>query len=499
MSQWTVQPLAFGSPRSEPPEPISDRHDILSASTYPESPTMIAGLALEMDSDQKQRSASLEIEASAVDIAVGMEEQFAMFTTASNCEEAPPSISDDDRLSSAKFVLVTLVVLGHFIEAYSKAGNQLATIIMHLIYSFHVPAFVLISGYYSKDLTPARRRKLLSGLVLPYVILQPLFCVAYAGLFCVSDGSETQDGMMTRNWSLGDGDWNYFYPFAHLWYLISLLSMRIWLPFALEMKYTVAFHMILGCLVGYNDSFDGRFLSIHRTVVLLPYFIAGRLLEESRTLLRPVGIKLKCTAFFFVLVQVAGSVLASQADMPLDIWFRADSYTEVLGEYSSYGGLVQLGCYVWTTMCLASFFTILHRATEEKKTRYISISVGQVDGSRDQRDRAKSSWRDRLVLKLAFWGRQSMYIYILHMAVLMLMAKFGYYDGLLDIIESDEVGITVQVVGTSMLAVLVSVLLTLNLVVPTIFKCLIEPDVGKFIFRTRNTLVESESSASLVM
>ena len=84
------------------------------------------------------------------------------------------------------------------------------------------------------------------------------------------------------------------------------------------------------------------------------------------------------------------------------------------------------------------------------------------------------------------------------MAVLMLMAKFGYYDGLLDIIESDEAGITVQVVGTSMLAVLVSVLLTLNLVVPTIFKCLIEPNVGKFIL-TRNTLVESESSASLVM
>ena len=107
---------------------------------------MIASLALEVDSDQKQkqRSASLEIEASAVDIAVGMEEQFTMFTTTSNREK--PSITGDDRLSFAKFVLITLVVVGHFIEAYSKAGNRVATIIMHLIYSFHVPAFVLISG-----------------------------------------------------------------------------------------------------------------------------------------------------------------------------------------------------------------------------------------------------------------------------------------------------------------------------------------------------------------
>lgn len=457
-------------------------------------------LALEVDQMQKQRSASLEIEASAADIAVGMEEQFSMFTTASNCEEAP---SMDDRLSFAKFVLITLVVLGHFIEAYSKAGNQVATVIMHLIYSFHVPAFVLISGYYSKDLTSARRRKLLSGLVLPYVILQPLFCVAYTGLFYGTDGSETQDGMMTQNWSLMSGrrrrDWNFLYPFAHLWYLISLLCMRIWLPFALEMKYTVWFHMILGCLVGYNDSV-GRFLSIHRTVVLLPYFIAGRLLEESGALLRPVGIKLKFTAFFFVLLQVAGSVLASQVDVPLDIWFRADSYAKVLGGYSSYGGLVQLGCYVWTAMCLTSFFTILHVATE-RKTSYISIAVKEtekVDGSRNQRNREESSWRDSLVLKLAFWGRQSMYVYILHMAVLMLMAKFGYYDSLFEM-ESLETGITAQVVGTAMLAVLVSVLLTLNLVVPTIFKCIIEPDVSRFIFRRRNALVESESSTSLIM
>ena len=427
-----------------------------------------------------------------------MEEQFTMFTTTSNREK--PSITGDDRLSFAKFVLITLVVVGHFIEAYSKAGNRVATIIMHLIYSFHVPAFVLISGYYSKEMNSARRRKLLSGLVLPYVILQPLFCVAYNSLFY--NGDESQDGMMTRNWRLNERDWNYFYPFAHLWYLISLLCMRIWLPYALEIKHTVAFHMVMGCLIGYNDSCDGRFLSIHRTMVLLPYFIAGRLLEESKTLLRPVGIKLKFTAFFFILIQVAGSVLASQIDLPLDIWFRADSYAKVLGEYSRYGGLVQLGCYVWTAMCLISFFSILPVATEQK-TSYISVDaketeIEQVDDCQIERNQEKSSWTDCLVLKLAFWGRQSMYVYILHMMVLMLMARFGYYDGLLEM-KSDEMSITLQVVGTSVLAVLVSVLLTLNLVVPTIFKCIIEPDVSRFIFRRRNALVESESSTSLVM
>mgnify|MGYP002812039923 CR=1 FL=1 len=45
-------------------------------------------------------------------------------------------------------------------------------VFMHGVYSFHVPAFVLISGYVSGDMNPKRRRALISGIIAPYILLQ---------------------------------------------------------------------------------------------------------------------------------------------------------------------------------------------------------------------------------------------------------------------------------------------------------------------------------------
>jgi hypothetical protein len=53
---------------------------------------------------------------------------------------------------------------------------------MHAIYGFHVPAFVLISGYVSGDLNPKRRRALIGG-IGGAVLLQDC-CVCNNNLLC---------------------------------------------------------------------------------------------------------------------------------------------------------------------------------------------------------------------------------------------------------------------------------------------------------------------------
>ena len=47
-----------------------------------------------------------------------------------------------------KFFLIVLVVFGHSLEEISLEHNY--AIIRAWIYSFHMPAFVFISGYFSK-------------------------------------------------------------------------------------------------------------------------------------------------------------------------------------------------------------------------------------------------------------------------------------------------------------------------------------------------------------
>lgn len=48
-----------------------------------------------------------------------------------------------------KFLLIVLVVFGHSLEEISLAQDY--AIIRAWIYSFHMPAFVFISGYFSKS------------------------------------------------------------------------------------------------------------------------------------------------------------------------------------------------------------------------------------------------------------------------------------------------------------------------------------------------------------
>ena len=48
-----------------------------------------------------------------------------------------------------KAFLIVLVVVGHFIEVASDDNVMMETM-KWIIFSFHMPAFVFISGYFSK-------------------------------------------------------------------------------------------------------------------------------------------------------------------------------------------------------------------------------------------------------------------------------------------------------------------------------------------------------------
>lgn len=56
-----------------------------------------------------------------------------------------------------KFLLIVLVVFGHSLEEISLAQDY--AIIRAWIYSFHMPAFVFISGYFSKVYDGAKVRE----------------------------------------------------------------------------------------------------------------------------------------------------------------------------------------------------------------------------------------------------------------------------------------------------------------------------------------------------
>ena len=59
-------------------------------------------------------------------------------------------------LDNLKVVLIFFVVFGHVIEYYIKDNSVLRTIYI-FIYIFHMPLFVFVSGYLSKNFYRMKR------------------------------------------------------------------------------------------------------------------------------------------------------------------------------------------------------------------------------------------------------------------------------------------------------------------------------------------------------
>lgn len=69
-----------------------------------------------------------------------------------------------------KYVLISLVVLGHFIGLYQHRVG-ISGGLYTWIYAFHMPLFVFISGYFSKHITNYRKRSV-DVLLYPFILFQ---------------------------------------------------------------------------------------------------------------------------------------------------------------------------------------------------------------------------------------------------------------------------------------------------------------------------------------
>ncbi|GAB3451808.1 acyltransferase family protein [Streptomonospora sediminis] len=195
-----------------------------------------------------------------------------------------PGDKRDSLLDNAKFLLIVLVVVGHAIEPLTD-GTRLANAAYFWIYLFHMPAFVLISGYLSKSFDGSKRRidKLLTTVAAPYLV----FWAIYA-LLSWAVGRDLPDSPLEPLWL------TWFLAALFVWRLTVPVWNRLRWPFAVSVGVS-----LLGGLVATGDV-----LAVSRIISLLPFFVAGLMLQPHHLAL------LKQT---WVRVWSAGVVLATAA------------------------------------------------------------------------------------------------------------------------------------------------------------------------------------------
>ena len=201
----------------------------------------------------------------------------------------------DTSFDSIKYVLIACVVLGHTIHLDFSGLNGK---IFSFIYSFHMPAFVIISGYFFK----VKGNKEFWRGILELLLILVLFQVLYFSNDWFDPMDFSLQGALKR--ALG-----FIYPKRATWYLLSLCfwriimqytphqiidNKRIMLPFSLLMAIIAGFVPLDFCL------------SFQRTFYFFPFFLLGHYIhkQELWSKIRRIKkvISISVIVFYFAII-----------------------------------------------------------------------------------------------------------------------------------------------------------------------------------------------------
>lgn len=165
-----------------------------------------------------------------------------------------------------KFMLILLVVIGHFVD-YHTSSSQIMKNIFLWIYSFHMPLFIFVSGYFAKSTINKERFKIerICSYTVLYVSLKYVLAFVYK---YVSNSSTITINLLTES--------------AVPWYLMAMI---IWLGITncikdVKPRYTLMISFILSCIVGYDKNIRD-YLALSRVVVFYPFFLSGYYINKD--------------------------------------------------------------------------------------------------------------------------------------------------------------------------------------------------------------------------
>ncbi|GHD82324.1 fucose 4-O-acetylase-like acetyltransferase [Salinibacterium amurskyense] len=250
---------------------------------------------------------------------------------------------------NARFLAVTLVVIGHGIQRMTYDSNYALALYL-FIYAFHMPAFAIISGYFSKPGAPTalQMRRVITDIIVPYFIMETIWTLVK---FLVE--GKTDLNPSTPSWTL--------------WFLLALGIFRLILPYLSQVRWPLLWAVIASIGVGYLDNVDSTF-SLSRAIGILPFFVLGwklrewglmdrwNVAERLVVLLRALAV----TVFAGFMAVILGNIELWRT-IDLRFWFFYDASYHGLGEDQWWAGGVRLGLIVLAVILSAAFFALVPR------------------------------------------------------------------------------------------------------------------------------------------
>ena len=206
----------------------------------------------------------------------------------------------DLHLDGLKFIMIFLVVLGHL--SYHGYGLKINT----MIYSFHMPVFVFLSGYFtSLSATREKQNKWINRTLLIFVFAQLAHIILEVLLMSIHCYTHHE----SFDWSIFGWDM-ITSPRLALWYLVCLLYWRISI-WSLFKNCRAVQLFAISCVLSIASGFipiDHDF-SFQRAFSFFPFFALGIYFKEHRLMNKIKEINILYPIIFLVIGLLASRYL----------------------------------------------------------------------------------------------------------------------------------------------------------------------------------------------
>lgn len=273
---------------------------------------------------------------------------------------------------NVRVVLIFLVIVGHCMELFG--GSVWSGRIYRIIYSFHMPAFIFLTGYFAKF----HPRKIVLGQIWPYLIFQTCYLVFQQMYVEGADKVTLQ----------------YTTPHWMLWYLFAIIGYELLLPLLetdsrFRQVVEIVAIFVLSLLAGYDQTVD-YYMSLSRFFTFWPFFLLGHYARKNKVFFTNLPVIRRRGALIISLVIICfGSYQINAEKLKKVILYGSKCY-----EVAESTAMIRAGLFVLALAWIIVLFSVISR---------------------------------RRIPGVTGFGQRTFYIYLLHGFVVRILQKIEFF------------------------------------------------------------------------
>lgn len=255
-----------------------------------------------------------------------------------------------------KWLAIILVVIGHAIDflARSDSGNHLEKSLFVIIYSFHMPLFLFMSGLFLKPMdkdTKFPKDKIISFLAIGIVLR------AFTSILrlVLGEGAGFSIINMTDNYT---------------WFMdvMAAFILLTWVLRSYDKKIVMAIALLAGIMAGYDKNLGDKF-SLMRIAVFFPVFLAGYYITPEKILELSSKKWLKIASAAVIVGFIAICLFSRDFTAFFRPLFTGRNRYTVLGDLAPFGALFRVLTYGISVVVGLSVICLV----PNKKLGYITV------------------------------------------------------------------------------------------------------------------------------